>query len=57
MELLTTLTVTSYMCEVISKLTFIDICLLADSVVHAECPKSDSQGYKCFFVQLPVDSG
>lgn len=49
MELSTTLTVTSYMCEAIHKPTFIDIYLLVDSVVHTECPKSDSKGYKWFF--------
>lgn len=57
MELLTPLTVTSNMCEVIHKLMFIDSSLLADSIVHIEWPKSDSEGYTCFFVQLLVGSG
>lgn len=50
MELLTPLTVTSYICEVIHKLIFIDISLLADSIVHIECPKSNSQGYTWVFL-------
>jgi len=57
MELLTPLTVTSYIRDVIHKLMFIDTSLLADSVIHIKCPKSDSPGYMCFLVQLLVDSG
>lgn len=48
MVLLTPLTVTSCICEVIHKLMLINTSLAADSIVHIECPKSDSQGYTFF---------